>query len=188
MSPEAAERAERLRKLAERRTRTATTTIDSWSSIPVERNKRGHAAPAGRMIAAGVSAGAFFAGVAGFALNQPTWLTTTATTTTAPLVPATEPPVPPMEPPTTIVVEEVHHLVYVDQYGHPIDASAVPGGAPEAAAPVRTRAAAAPIAAAPDASAGAPAPAPAAAPPSTTAAPAPTPAPAPPPCSGSKCP
>ena len=210
------DRAERLRRLQERRGAAAPRSappapqpraadadpvgaVASVEAAAVDRparsgRRRRHAAPAGRVLAAGISASAFLGGMAAIGANPPSWASG-ATTTGNGALPVPVPP-PSTLPPTTaapvpstvVVVEEVHHQLYVDQYGNPIDGSAVPASARSSA--TRTVASSS-AGAGPGGSSGA-APAPVTAPASPApAAPAPVvtspPPPPPPACSGSTC-
>jgi hypothetical protein len=198
MSTEA-ERAERLRRLQERRAgapqRAASRGQEPPPTAPVgdggvpapgpraaAGNRRRRAAPAGRVLAAGLSATAFFGGVA--ALGAATkasstgdagtaaWSTGDPGATPSPTTPvSTTVPV----PATVVVVEEVHHPVYVDQHGNPIGG---PSTVAATGARKTSRGSPSTVSSAPTA-----APAPAAPAPVAT-----TPPPPPPPvCSGSTC-
>lgn len=199
------ERAERIRLLQARRggtaagvTPTGSATADDVDPTPAARSatapnrrRRRHAAPAGRVLVAGLSASAFLGGVAALGANPPTWTSADGGTSAdgtvgaglAAAAPTTVPPttMPPV-PPTVVVVQEVHHQVYVDESGRPLSGEAMP-----AASPPRARQASSSGGSAP-ATATAPA-ATAAAPPPAAAAPAPAPPPPPPPpaCTGSTC-
>jgi len=118
------DRAARLERLAARRaasgagkSRTSTdlgaapvpsVTKSTSASTP---RRRAHAAPRARVVAGGLTASAFFAGIASLAAHDRPWL---------PVQPATAD-----APPATVLV---HHALFVDQYGNPIDAAVVPDG------------------------------------------------------------
>jgi len=235
-----AARAERLRRLAEHRgagraaaapatdlaeppprrapsPATGRTASVAPAGTPPERRKRRHAAPAARVLAAGLSGSSFLFGVAALAA-QPAGPPKTAAGSGSNRAPSPL-PTEPVTPVTVVVVERVHRPVFVDQHGNPVDpARLAPGSAPPAAPlPAQAKSAtaglasggpaprpgtvpaattpvaptASPAAAPPSGSTGRTAPAGSATPPvvvPTTVTTTAPPPPPPPPCSGSKCP
>lgn len=194
------DQAERLRRLAERRSGASDPAAPPAPApaevrrtmVPTTANRGRHAAPAGRVLAAGLTASAFFGGYACMSANPPSWLHDSASSSTNPPttlpVPAITVPPSTTAPPTTIVVQTRHHPVYVDQYGKPIDPDVVPGATPPRSSTNTTRAGGtAPVKGGGTTPSAPSAPAPAPASPPVTATPKPPPPPPAPPCSGSKC-
>lgn len=219
-----AERAARLQRLQARRSGSAAatpvasapsslgTSVGAARPTPNRVTRRRHAAPRGRVLAAGLSASAFVGGMTTIAAHPKVW-TTSASSALLPSTAANGTPTPapsttlPPVPPTVVVVKEVHHTVYVDQYGHPIAGTRVPvttkrtssvsgstGAAParrvsgsSTPAPTSASTGSLPVPAS-GTSSGSSTPPPASAPtPSPTTTAPPPPPPPPPTCSGSKC-
>jgi hypothetical protein len=137
-------------------------------------------------LAAGLTASAFVASDAVMAANPPSWLHDTASSPTIPPTTVRAPAIT-APPPTTIVVQTVHHPVYVDQYGKPVDPAAVPGATPAPSSTNTTRVGGTAPATGGGTSRSSPTSPATTAPPPVTAAPEPPPPPPAPPCSGSKC-
>ena len=80
------------------------------------RARRRHPAAAGRVLSLGLSSSAFLAMVAAFAAHPVTWTAPKATSSSAAAGPRNAGPA--GRP--RVVVKNVHHVLYVDQYGRPI--------------------------------------------------------------------
>jgi hypothetical protein len=175
--------AERLRRLEGRRG-TATPSAVVTPAPKGTSRKRRHAAEAGRVLAIGLSASAFFSGIASFAASTQAGTSDVASTQLSEPTPPTT--TQPLVPPTVVVIEEVHHPIYVDQDGNP--------AAPSSEA-VKQSSSVAPSSAVAGESGPSTAPAPSAGPPPTASTPTtpvvtvvttPPAAPPAPTCSGSK--
>ncbi|HEV7526607.1 MAG TPA: hypothetical protein VGP92_16685 [Acidimicrobiia bacterium] len=101
--------------------------------------RRRHPAAAGRILSVGLSSSAFLSMVAGFGAQTPasaasntiaaaTRAQTAGTATARPTTSLTARP-------PKVVVKDVHHVIYVDQWGRPIPAASVPKVTPTLPSP-----------------------------------------------------
>ena len=108
---------------------TAPTTPTEVASInpgtraaPAKRARRRHPAAAGRILSVGLSSSAFLSMVAAFG-SQPASGASGAVAATVPKQSAAK-----AAPRPKIVIKDVHHITYVDQWGRPVAPPSVPAG------------------------------------------------------------
>jgi hypothetical protein len=89
-------------------------------AAPPKRKRRRHPAAAGRILSVGLSSSAFLSMIAAFGSE---------TSSASAAASAVKTPVTRAAPRPKIVVKDVHHTIYVDQWGRPIAAPALPKGA-----------------------------------------------------------
>ncbi len=98
---------------------SAATASGPTRPTGARRGRRKHPAAAGRILSFGLSSSAFLSMVAAFAQTGAAG-TSTAAIVTTPVTARVR---------TKVVVKDVHHAVYVDQFGRPVAAPSVPTGA-----------------------------------------------------------